>query len=312
MPRFATLSRFHPATTVLPLALAALLGAATGAQAQLRFVGSDTVEPVVEAAEVAYQRGHKGYKVTMHAVGTVAGLRELCSGRAALVGASRPIKPDEAKMCAEARIQPAEIPVAIDAVALVVSTRNTWLHDLKLSEVNALFSPAASGKVLSWKQVRASFPDVPIRTAGVGIRHGTFSFFSESVGLKGFVRSDFKDFPDHMDTARYVAADAGTIGFMPIGNAGAMEGQVRMIGIDFGAGVVLPKPDAVLSGKYDRLARTVYLYVNSAMMAKAGSQDVEFTRFLIRDMEKFVGFANLLPLRSLQYQENIKRVSLTR
>jgi len=294
------------------LAWVFLLGMSTGAHAELRYVGSDTVEPVVEAAQVAYQRGHKDYKVGMHAVGTIPGLRELCAGRAALVGASRKIKPEEAQTCAQAGIQPAEIAVAIDAVALVVSTQNTWLTDLKQSEVNALFNHASSGKIVSWKQVRAGFPDLPIRTAGVGIKHGTLAFFSEGMGMKGFIRSDFKDFSDHMGTAHFIAADAGAIGFMPVGNALAMEGQLRMVGIDFGAGAVKPTRDVILAGKYDQLARTVYLYVNSAMLASAGTQDIEFTRFLIRDMEKYVNFANLIPLRSLQYQENIKRVSLVR
>ena len=32
----------------------------------------------------------------------------------------------------------------------------------------------------------------------------------------------------------------------------------------------------------------------------------------LRDMEKLVQFTHLIPLRSLQYQENMKRVSFTR
>ncbi len=289
-----------------------LVGLAGVAHAELRYVGSDTVEPVVEAAEVAYQRGHNNYKVSFNAVGTASGLRQLCAGRAALVGAARKIKPDETLACAQAGIQPAEIAVAIDAVALVVSVKNTWLNDLKLSEVNTLFNHASAGKIVAWKQLRADFPELSIRTAGVGIKHGTFAFFSESVGMKGFIRSDFKDFPDHMATGHFVAADAGAIGFMPMGNALAMEGQVRVIGIDFGAGPIKPTRDAILAGKYDQLARTVYLYINSRMLSTTAPQDIEFTRFLIRDMEKYVSFANLIPLHALQYQENIKRVSLVR
>jgi phosphate transport system substrate-binding protein len=288
------------------------LWAVCGAQAQLRYAGSDTVEPVIEAAQVAYARGHTGYKLQIQSSGTGPGLRELCSGRAALVGASRSIKPDEAQVCVKAGIQYAEIPVALDAVVLVVSTKNTWLKDLTLAELSTVFSPASEGKVTSWKQVRASFPDLPIHPAGVGIKHGTFGFFSDSLGLKGFIRSDFKDFPDHAGTGRYVAGDAGAIGFMPTGDARAVEGQVRVIGVDLGAGVVNPGLDEVVSGKYDKLARIVYIYVNAALLAKASPQDVEFAKLLVSDMEKFVRFANLIPLRALQYQENIKRVSFAR
>jgi phosphate transport system substrate-binding protein len=228
------------------------------------------------------------------------------------VGASRPIKPEEAQTCATASVQYAEIPVALDAVALVVSTKNTWLKDLTLAEARTLFDPTSAGKLTTWKQVRPDFPDLPIRTAGVGIKHSTFSFFSDSLGLKGFIRSDFKDFNDHAATGRYVAAEAGAIGFLPTGDARALDGQVRVVGLDLGSGVVMPGADEVLAGKYDKLSRMVYLYINANLLAKGNAQDVEFAKLLVGDMEKFVRFANLIPLRSLQYQENVRRTTLGR
>lgn len=290
-------------------ALWALVAHCTSAFAELRYAGSDTVEPVIEAAQVAYARGHSGYKLQLQSLGTSSGFRELCGGRAALVGASRPIKPEEVQACAQANIQYTEIPIALDAVTLIVSSKNTWLKELTLAEARTLFDPASAGKVTSWKQVRSTFPDLPIRTAGVGIKHGTFAFFSESMGLKGFIRSDFKDFNDHTATGRYVAADAGAIGFVPLGDAKDMEGQVRVVGLDLGSGPVVPGVEEVLAGKYDKLARTVYVYLNSSLLAKGTSQDVDFAKTLMIDMEKFVRFANLIPLRGLQYQENVRRVS---
>lgn len=131
------------------------------AWAQLRYAGSDTVMPIVEAAQIAFDRGHAGYKLQIQPSGTSSGLRELCTGRAAIVGASRAIKPDEVQACASAKIQYAEIPIALDAVVVVVSAKNAWLKDLTLAESRTVFDPASSGKLMSWKQVRASFPDVP-------------------------------------------------------------------------------------------------------------------------------------------------------
>lgn len=302
----------HARYVLKVLAMLATSWCAAGAQAQLRYAGSDTVEPVVEAAQVAYLRGHPGFKLQIQSAGTSSGLRELCTGRAAIVGASRPIKADEVQTCAAAGVQYFEVPVALDAVALVVSTKNTWLKDLSLAEARSVFDPASAGKLTSWKQIRASFPDLSIHPAGVGIKHGTFGFFSESLGLKGFIRSDFKDFTDHAGTGRYVAADAGAIGFMPAGDVRAFDGQVRIVGIDLGGGVVMPGADEVLAGKYDKLARTVYLYFNPALLSKASPQDNEFAKLLFGDLEKFVRFANLMPLRSLQYQENVKRASFVR
>ncbi len=311
----ATAERSKPAASRLVLtAIFLMLGSslATQALAELRYAGSDTLEPVIEAAQVAYARGHAGYKIQIQASGTSSGLRELCTGRAAVVGASRPINADEVRDCATGNIQYAEIPVALDAVVLVVSTKNTWLKDLTFAEVATLYAPASTGKLVSWKQLRAGFPDTPLRTSGVGIKHGTFGFFLESVGLKNFIRSDFKDFAHHIETGRYVAADAGTVGFMPLGEARALDGQVRILGIDFGSGVVMPSTESIAGGKYDKLARTVYLYLNQAMVLKAGAQDTDFAKTLVTDAEKLVNFAGLIPLRTLQYQENARRVSFAK
>jgi ABC-type phosphate transport system substrate-binding protein len=96
---------------------------------------------------------------------------------------------------------------------------------------------------------------------------------------------------------------------MSLGEASALSGQVRAIGIDFGSGAVLPGTEEIAAGKYDKLARTVYLYVGSAALAKASADDIAYVQTLVKDTDKFVRFANLVPLRPLQYQENVKRLA---
>ena len=102
----------------------------------------------------------------------------------------------------------------------------------------------------SWKQVRTSFPDMPLRPAGPNVKHGTFGSFSDSLDLKDFIRADFKDFTHHDKTGRYVADNAGAIGFMPFGDVTSMSTQLKIIAID-------------------TLSRTVCLDVNPALMSKA-------------------------------------------
>ena len=105
-------------------------------------------------------------------------MKDLCNGVALLAGASRPINSDESKICAKAGIQVTEIPVALDAIVLAVSTKNTWLKDLTLAEITKIFDPASAGKITSWKQIRPTFPDPPLKPAGADIKHGTFQFFT--------------------------------------------------------------------------------------------------------------------------------------
>jgi phosphate transport system substrate-binding protein len=284
--------------------------AASSAHAELKYSGSDTLEPVIVAAQFSFLRGNPNFKMSSSHGGSSIGLRDLCSGKAALVGSSRPINASEAALCAGAGVNATELPVAYDPVAVVVSSKNTWLKDLTLAELSTVFSPASVGKITSWKQVRATFPDVPIHAAGVGIKHATFDFFSKSLGLNGFIRSDYKDFKDHESTAKYVATDLGGIGFVSEAEARTLEGQVQTIGIDFGKGITRPSLEDVAASKYDKLTRTVYLYVNAPMIAKSDALDIAFTKYLLKDMEQLVKFVNLTPLRTLQYQENSRRLTL--
>jgi phosphate transport system substrate-binding protein len=291
------------------MAAGALLGVTLSAMADVHYAGSDTVEPIIEAANVAFARGHSGFKLSQQANGSASGLRDLCASRAAIVGASRAIKPDEAKACASASVNYVELPVALDAIALIVPLSNTWLKELKLEEVKALFDPASTGKLSSWRQLRPGYPDTPIRPAGVGIKHATFTFFSESVGLNGFIRSDYKDTNAHASTGKYVAGEAGGVGFVPLGDALSMSGQVRVVPINFGAGPITPTTEAVQGGAYDRLARNVYLYVNANMLASMSAMDAEFVKYVVGDTAKLVQFANLIPLRPMQYRENQQRLA---
>lgn len=307
--KLLTASKFTFCRLAAALMALAIAPTTVLAQSIVLYTGSDTVQPVVEAALARFIRGHATYKPQMRNLGTTPGFKEFCSGSALLAGASRSINGEESKNCAKSSIPVTEIPVGLDAVALAVSSKNAWLKDLTLAEITKIFDTASAGKITSWKQIRPSFPDMPIKAAGVGIKHATFGFFSESIGLRGFVRSDFKDLKDHTETAKYLAANDTALGFLPIGEAKAMEGQVRTVAVDFGAGPVVPGRDEISAGKYDKLSRTVYLYVNTAALMKASDDDIAYVNSLVRDMDKFVSVANLVPLRMLQYQENAKRLA---
>ena len=296
---------------------AAILVSAAGAltaissQAQMKYSGSDTVAPVVEAARSAFQRGHPDFKLQLQGDGSSVGLKELCAGGVMLAGSSRPMTSEERTKCTVSGIKPMEIPVAVDGVALIVSHKNTWLTSLKYDEVRTLFSPASSDKLNSWRLLRPSLPDQPLKTGGVGIKHGTFQFLSEALGNRQFVRLDFKEMRSHADTAKWVAADAGAIGFVPLAAVGDFESQVRAVPIDFGKGPIEPSAATLRDGRYMTLGRTVYLYVNPAV-AGGGKVESEFVKILLDRLEKYVSYSGLTPLPSAQYQESFRRAGFKR
>ncbi len=280
--------------------------------AQLRYAGSDTVEPVVDAAKTAFSRSHPNFKLTINSVGTSSGFRELCTNRAFFIGASRAIKPDETKECERSGVVPVEVPVGLDAVVLVVSNKNTFIKDLSIDDVKRIYGPQATGKLMNWNAVQSTFADQPLRAVGVGIKHGTFDFFHAAIGNGKFVRSDYKDTIHHDETAKIVASDPGAIGYVPLSVAKDFAAQLRIVKVNFGEGPIEPTEDTIRSGKYGALSRTTYFYVNLPALVKAGGESHEFIKDLMTNLAKYVSFANMTTLSPQQYQETAKRVGFAR
>ncbi len=301
-------SKYLPQTVICAIAM----GLSLSAWAELHYVGSDTLEPMVVAAQTAYQRSHPGFKLAMTSAGSSTGIKELCAGKTALAGASRPISASEAKECERKGIVYSELNAAADALVLIVSPKNTFVKELSLAEVKRIFEPASAGKLMSWKQVRPGFADQPLLPVGVGIKHGTFNFFHNAIGNAGYARSDYKDTAEHDITVKYVVANPGAIGYVPLSVAKDFSAQITAIKIDFGAGPVEATATTIADGKYGELSRMTYFYINTALLPQAGAESEGFVRDLVINMDKYAGFANLVPLANLQYQENIRRTGFKR
>ncbi len=55
--------------------------------------------------------------------------------------------------CKAAGIQYIELPVAYDALTVVVNKQNNWANDLSIADLKTMWNPAAQGKVNNWSQV---------------------------------------------------------------------------------------------------------------------------------------------------------------
>ena len=117
--------------------------------------GSSTVYPISEALGEEFQKT-SGNRVTVGLSGTGGGFKKFCRGEIDISGASRPIKEEEIKLCQEAGVEFIELPVALDALAVIVNPENKFADCLTVEELKKIWEPSAQGKVSSWKQVRAS------------------------------------------------------------------------------------------------------------------------------------------------------------
>src|SRR5690606_28325688 len=103
--------------------LAAGAGSMTAqAQTILKIDGSSTVFPVAEAVAEEFQISKRGKtRVTVGVSGTGGGFKRFCRGETDVSNASRPILKEEMELCAKAGIKYIELPVAFDALTVVVN-----------------------------------------------------------------------------------------------------------------------------------------------------------------------------------------------
>ena len=141
-------------------------------------------------------------------------LRSFVQEKPLISNASRPIKDTEMEACAQAGIEYIELPIAYDAITVVVNPENTWAQSLTVEELKKMWEPAAQGEITSWNQVRSDFPDEPIKLYGPGTDSGTFDYFTdEIVGEEGASRADFTASEDDNVLVQGIARDPNALGY---------------------------------------------------------------------------------------------------
>jgi phosphate transport system substrate-binding protein len=104
--------------------------------------------------------------------GTGGGFKKFCRGEIDISNASRPILRKEMDACLEAGIQYIELPVAFDALTVVINPKNTWAQTMTVAHLKAIWEPAAQGTLTHWNQANPNWPDKPLKLYGPGADSG--------------------------------------------------------------------------------------------------------------------------------------------
>lgn len=155
--------------------------------------GSSTVFPITEAVAEDFQIAKRGsIRVTVGISGTGGGFKKFCRNEIDIVNASRPITELEMEACKQEGVQFIEMPIAFDALTVVVNPQNTWSKTITVDELKKIWEPAAQGKVTNWNQINPAWPDKRIKLYGPGADSGTFEYFTEAiVGKAKSSRGDY-------------------------------------------------------------------------------------------------------------------------
>jgi phosphate transport system substrate-binding protein len=252
-------------------------GKADAARPTVVVDGSSTVFPISGAVAAQFQRAQPvriEVRVPVGVSGTRGGFRKFCAGKADITGASRPITSDEAALCAKDGVEYIELPIAYDALAVVVNAKNSWATNLTTAELKKIWEPAAQGKIVKWSQVREGWPDRELHLFGAGLDSGTYDYFTRAiVGQEHSGRQDFTASEDDNELLHKIEQDDLALGFFGYAYFQKSEGRLKALAVDDGnpgngAGPIVPSQEAVRSGTYQPLSRPLLIYVAKSALQR--------------------------------------------
>ncbi|MDO9401515.1 MAG: PstS family phosphate ABC transporter substrate-binding protein [Polaromonas sp.] len=301
-----------PIKSMLAISTLAFLGAVplAGFAQVVKIDGSSTVYPVTEAVAEEFQKANKGLKVTVGVSGTGGGFKKFCRGETDISNASRPISASEMEDCRKIGVEYFEMPVAFDALTVVINPKNTWLKQATVAELKKMWEPAAQGKVMRWNQVNPAWPDQPMKLFGAGSDSGTFDYFTEAiVGKSKSSRGDFTASEDDNVLVQGVAGDVNAIGYFGFAYYAENTNKLKALPIieKEGKPAVSPSAETVIKGTYQPLARPIFIYINAKSLAKPEVK--KFVDFYMSQGAKMAKEVKYVPLPAAIYTSNIKHIA---
>lgn len=292
------------------VSLVSVQPAYVAAQETVKVDGSSTVFPITEAVAEDFQQSKRGkVRVTVGISGTGGGFKKFCRGETDISDASRPILAREMEECRKAGVKYIELPVAYDALTVVVNPKNEWLKSITVAELKKMWEPAAQGKVVRWQQVNPAWPDQPMKLFGAGADSGTFDYFTESInGRSKASRGDFTAAEDDNILVQGVARDANGLGYF--GYAYYIENKDKLKALPIvnptTGKPVLPSLETVVDGSYQPLARPIFIYVNAKSLDRPEIR--EFVQYYMKHADALIREVKYVPLPAKVYTANMEMI----
>jgi len=295
-------------TVAIPIGLM-LVGAAAAMAQQVpppvRIGGSSTVHPILREAIREFRQENPAEvrtPIQLSEEGTTGGFRRFCRGQLLIAAASRPITAKELQSCRSKGVQFIELPIAFDAITVVVNPRNTWARLVSARELARMWDRQAQGRIMRWKQVNIDWPDRPLRLCAPGQDSGTYDMFNKAInGDASDARQDVVSSEDDNVLVRCVASDPNAIGYFGYSYFAENRNRLRALAVAGPKGPVAPSAQTVQNETYRPLSRPLFLYVNDQALLQSDSGR-RFLKWTLRHGLRLSEEAGLIPLPSSTYR----------
>ncbi len=239
----------------------------------------------------AFMKKHSDAFVAVTGGGSGTGIAALLSGTCDIAETSRKMKQKEIDEAKKKGIEPVELPVALDGLAVAVNPKNP-VSQLTIDELAKIFT----GKIKSWKDVGGN--DIPIVILSREVNSGTHVYFKEHV-LRGGDESRKDEFdenallmPSSQAIADEIAQNPNAIGYYGMGYANPSQ-KILAVAKDKTGPYLAPTIDNVKSNKY-YISRPLLMYTNG----KATGLTKDFIDFVLSaDGQQIVRQVDFVPIK---------------
>jgi len=214
----------------------------------IQIKGSDTMVNLGQAWAEAFMKENPAESIAVTGGGSGTGIAALIAGTCEIAELSRNLKEGEIAQARKNGIEPREITVALDGLAVVVHPQNP-VSRLTMDQLAQIFT----GTVTNWHDVGG--PDLAIVLLSREVNSGTHLYFKEHVLRRGRAegKAEFAAsalmLPSSQAIADEVAQNPGAIGYYGMGYLSERQKAVA-VAKNASAPFVLPTIGTVIDGTY--------------------------------------------------------------
>ncbi len=257
---------------------------ASGIAGNLSSVGSDTLANLMTLWAEEFNREYPNVNIQIQAAGSSTAPPALTEGTSNLGPMSREMKDDELEAFEDKYgYKPVAVPVAIDALAVMVNKDNP-IKGLTVPQVDAIFSSTRKcgheTDIQTWGEAGVSaWGSKSIQLYGRNSVSGTYGYFKENALCKGDFKSNVNEQPGSASVVQSVTSSKNGIGYSGMGYS---TSGIRMVPLAKKAGqpFVEATPENAIKGAYP-LTRYLYIYVNKKPNQPLAPLENEFMKMVL-------------------------------
>jgi phosphate transport system substrate-binding protein len=262
--------------------------------------GSDTMLQLVSNMAEEFSKSNN-LKISVTGGGSGTGIASLINKEIDIAISSRKIKAEEIALAKSKGLNPIELILGVDKIAVIVHKDNK-LSKLTTEQISSIFK----GKIDNWKEVGGE--DEKITLYGRQSTSGTYLFFMEEI-VKSEYSPDMRNLEGNKAILEAVKRDKTGIGYIGLGylvdETGIQVEGINSISISNGKEFISPLDE---SKREDYpIARKLYQYLSDK--PKKDSEVYNFVNFeLGEEGQKIVKNTGFIPLNLNEIEFSLKQI----